>query len=172
MQRQAVMSCHSYVTTTVEYYEYITPHTPCYNYESIFRPYPVAISNPYIESPHSYADYAYDLPLSSDFAGLCLLGRQGCQHIFNMPEYEEEPAMYAYRRQQLEEPQRNHYEPEPEQEEVNQPEDLNKDSDKLKAENLKNSESTDRKPKEKKKNVYQAEQGYIVEEPASEDGQE
>lgn len=167
------MSRHSYVTTTVEYYEYITPHTPCYNYESIFRPYPVAISTHYIGSPHSYADYAYDLPLSSDFAGLCLLGRHG-GHIFNMPEYEEEPPMYAYRRQQLEEPpQGTHYEPESEQEEqVNQPEDLIRDSDESKTDNLKNSESTDRKPKEKKKNVYQAEQGYIVEEPASEDGQE
>lgn len=170
MQRLAVMSCHSYVTTTVEYYEYITPHTPCYNYESIFRPFPVAISTPYIDSQHSFAGYSYDLPLSSDFAGLCLLGRQG-GHIFDTPEYELEPAIYAYRRQeQLGEPHRTHYEPESEQEEVNQPEDLHKDSE-SKAETLQTSKSTEPKDK-KKKNVYQAEQGYIVEEPASEDGQE
>lgn len=168
------MSRHSYVTTTVEYYEYITPHTPCYNYESIFRPFPVAISTPYIDSPHSFADYSYDLPLSSDFAGFCLLGRQG-GHIFDTPEYELEPAIYAYRRQeQLEEPHRTHYEceseSESEQEEVNQPEDLHKNSE-SKAETLKTSKSIEPKEK-KKKNVYQAEQGYIVEEPTSEDGQE
>lgn len=158
------MSSHRYVTTTLEYYEYITPHTPCYNYESIFRPFPAAMSTTHIVNPQSCADYSNYLP--NDFADLYVIGLSG-GHIFMATE--QAPEIYAYRQQRRRgRPQCMHYQHESDREEVD------KDTE-HKPETTDTSESTNTKPKQKKKNknnIYQAEQGYIVEEPASEDGQE
>lgn len=167
-QRQAAMSCHRYVTTTVEYYEYITPHTPCYNYESIFRPFPAAMSTTHIGNPQSCADYSNYLQNE-----LYVIGLSG-GHIFMATECEQEPEIYAYRQQRREEPQCVHYEHESDREQVDQSPNVDKDTE-HKTETTDTSESRDTKPKQNKKNknnIYQAEQGYIVEEPASEDGQE
>lgn len=162
------MSCHRYVTTTVEYYEYTTPHTLCYNYESIFRPFPGSISTTDFANPLSCADYSNVLP--NDFDELYVMGRTG-GHILMATECEQEPELYEYRHQRREEPPCSHYEHDSDRLQVNQPQDVDKDN---KTETAATSESTDKKLKKNKKNknIYQAEQGYIVEEPASEDGQE
>lgn len=164
------MSSHRYVTTTLEYYEYITPHTPCYNYESIFRPFPAAMSTTHIVNPQSCADYSNYLP--NDFADLYVIGLSG-GHIIMATE--QAPEIYAYRQQRRRgRPQCMHYQHESDREQVDQPPNVDKDME-HKTETTDTSESTNTKPKQKKKNknnIYQAEQGYIVEEPASEDGQE
>jgi len=81
--------------------------------------------------------------------------------IYNMVQYYQRPTIFELRQQ--DEPQCSHSSPNPEHEQ-----DEVADVD----DQTENVEPLPSKPKGKKKHVYQAEQGYFVEEPTSESSEE
>ncbi|KAM8704650.1 hypothetical protein ACLKA7_009158 [Drosophila subpalustris] len=85
--------------------------------------------------------------------------------IYNMVLYYQRPTIFEYRQQN--EPQCHQPLPNSEDDQ-NQADDIEEEFD----QQTENVEPSPSKPKGKQKNVYQAEQGYLVEEPTSESSEE
>lgn len=92
-----------------------------------------------------------------------------CELIYNMVQYYQRPTIFEYRQQ--DEPQCNHSIPNSDDEQ-DQVDDMDKEFDDHQTDNVEPSSSSSSKPKCKQKHVYQAEQGYLVEEPTSESSEE
>ncbi|KAH8406720.1 hypothetical protein KR222_007763 [Zaprionus bogoriensis] len=168
------MSRHSYLTTTVEYYEYLTPHNNVHNYESIFWPFPAATSTIFIATPHVCDSYSTDL--QHEFVVPYAISEHSGR-IFNMTECQQEPTIFEYSEQQ-EEPHCTQCQavPDSEQDEDDQLLNVEKEFE-YKNEDAQTSSASKPAPKSKQKpkqknNVYQAEQGYLVEEPPSDVSEE
>jgi len=85
--------------------------------------------------------------------------------IYNMVQYDQRPTIFEYRQQ--DEPQCNHPIPNSEDDQ-DHVDDMDNEFD----HQTESVEPSSSKPKCKQKHVYQAEEGYLVEEPTSESSEE
>ncbi|XP_062125177.1 uncharacterized protein LOC133838193 [Drosophila sulfurigaster albostrigata] len=140
------MSSHRYRTTTIEYYEYLMPDPV----ESImFLPYNAA--NNYLVMPEENC-YQQE--------------QEVIGNVCHMVQWYQRPTFIQYESDHNE-CHCHHSLPNPGHEHEHEDED-----ERETVENVRQSSPAVSKPKSKQNHVYQAEQGYLVEEPASESSEE